>query len=95
MSTILKGTGRNITILEKKILNMRGKKGALPEWAPLIFFSGEKDLKKQTMFIFETLFPRPEILRQGFKNFPNLKVWQLYIMRVFHLAGRTITSLFK
>jgi len=95
MATIGKGTGRSISLLEKKILNLRIKKGALPEWAPLIFFSGEKNLKKQTMYIFETLFPRPAILRQGFKDYPNLKVWQLYVMRVFQLAGRAVTSLFK
>ncbi|MEW6670477.1 MAG: nucleotidyltransferase family protein [Thermodesulfobacteriota bacterium] len=90
-----KETGWELTVLEKTILNLRKKKGALPEWAPLIFFSGNNDLKHQVIYIFETLFPRPEILRQGFKDFPRLKVWQLYIMRFFQLAGRAFTSFIK
>lgn len=88
-------TGCMFSILEKKLLSMRIKKGALPDWAPLIFFSGQTGLKNQVIVICETLFPRPEILRQGFKQFPNLKVWQLYLMRFFQLAGRMIASLIR
>lgn len=95
MAVIREYAGQGIPPLEKTILKLRTTKGALPEWAPLIFFSGERSLKKQLKVTLETLFPDPEILRQGFKALPNLSVWQLYVMRFFQLAARAISSLIR
>lgn len=75
-------------LLEKKALRQRVRKGSLPRWAPLLLFSPAKGLKNRVSFIFETLFPRPEILRQIFEDSPDLKVWQLYFMRVLQLLGK-------
>jgi hypothetical protein len=76
-------------------LRQRLKKEFLPEWSTLILFSSGKGLLKGTMFILETLFPRPDILRQVFAETPGLSVPQLYTRRIFQLAGRAITSLIK
>ena len=75
-------------LLERKALKQRVRKGALPRWAPLLLFSPANGLKNRASFIFETLFPRPEILRQIFEDSPDLKVWQLYCMRILQLLGK-------
>lgn len=74
-------------LLEKKLLRERKKGGVLPIWAPLLLFSPERSLKKRINFMLETLFPRPEILRQVFVNFSERKAWQLYCMRVLQLLS--------
>jgi hypothetical protein len=38
-------------------------------------------------FVFETLFPRPPILRQIFTGKPDFKTWQLYLKRALQLIG--------
>lgn len=81
--------------IEKKLLSLRQKKESLPEWSTLILFTSGKGLFKGTMFILETLFPRPDILRQVFAETPGLSVPRLYTRRIFQLAGRAITSLIK
>ena len=78
---------KRLHLLEKKVLRERIKKDSLPVWASLLLFSSEKGLHKRLSFILETLFPRPEILRQVFVDSPDLKVWQLYWKRVLQLFG--------
>ena len=84
---------KRLHFLEKKILRERIKRDSLPIWASLFLFSSGKGLHKRLSFILETLFPRPEILRQVFVNSPDLKVWQLYYMRVLQLFGMFKMSL--
>ena len=79
--------------LEKRVLRERVKGYSLPVWAPLLLFSSGKGLQKRFYLILETLFPRPQILRQIFVDSPDLKVWQLYCMRVFQLFGMLRMSL--
>ena len=86
---------RGLAFLETILLKQRIKNGALPEWAPLIFYSRKTDLKGQLRYILETLFPRPDILRQSIKNSAHMKAWQLYGLRFFDLGRRALTSLFK
>lgn len=74
-------------ILEKWVLKQKAKKGYLPDWAPLLLYSPKKGFWKRISMIIETLFPRPEILRQVFVDYPDLKFWQLYLKRVFQLFG--------
>jgi len=81
--------------IEKKLLRLRQKKGSLPEWSTLILFSSGKRPFRAMLFILETLFPRPNILRQVFAETPGLSVPQLYTRRFFQLAGRAVTSLIK
>ncbi len=74
--------------MEKKVLRGRIKKDSLPVQASLPLFSSEKGLHKRLSFILETLFPRPEILRQVFVDSPDLNVWQLYYTLMLHkIAG--------
>jgi len=78
---------KRLNFLERKVLWRRIKKDSLPVWSPLVLFSTGKGLKKSFSLVFETLFPRPEILRQVFEDTPNRKVWQLYGMRILQLLG--------
>jgi hypothetical protein len=73
--------------LEKKILENRLNGKPLPVWSPMILFTSGKNFSKKAAFIFESLFPRPEILRQVFANAPELKNWQLYLKRALQLVG--------
>lgn len=93
--TIQLSTSQRLMHFEKKVLKQRIKKGALPDWAPLIFFSTEVGFKNRCLLTLETLFPQPNILRQVFPNFSELKVWQLYVLRFFQLVSRAIALLIK
>jgi hypothetical protein len=73
--------------LEKKILMDRLNGKPLPVWSPMLLFTSGKGFSKKGAFIFESLFPRPEILRQVFANAPDLKIWQLYLKRALQLVG--------
>ncbi|MCJ7596537.1 MAG: nucleotidyltransferase family protein, partial [Desulfobacterales bacterium] len=77
---------KGLNILERKALRGRVKSGSLPPWAPLLLFPSGKGLRTQLLFISETLFPRPEIMRQIFPSFSGGKVWKLYLQRVAQLA---------
>jgi hypothetical protein len=76
---------KRLNLLEKKVLRQRIKRDALPIWASLLLFSSEKGLQKRLFFILETLFPRPDILRQVFEHSSGRKAWQLYCLRVLQL----------
>jgi hypothetical protein len=73
--------------LERRLLKERLKKGSLPVWAALFLFSPDRGLWVRIYSIFETLFPRPEILRQSFVSSRDLKVWELYLKRVYQLIN--------
>lgn len=73
--------------LEKMILENRLNGKPLPSWSPMLLFTSGKGFSKKAAFIFESLFPRPEILRQVFANTSNIKVWQLYLKRALQLVG--------
>ncbi|MGD8493921.1 MAG: nucleotidyltransferase family protein [Desulfobacterales bacterium] len=77
-----------LTWLERVILDKRADGRPLPNWAPLLLFTAGKNLKTRAHFVFETLFPRPEILRQVFANSANLNVWHLYLKRVRQLVSQ-------
>ena len=76
-----------LRFLERKLLKERLKKGSLPVWGPLFLFSPDRELWVRIYSILETLFPRPEILRQGFLSSRGLKVWELYLKRVHQLIN--------
>ena len=77
--------GRSCTWLEHFILNRRLNGQPLPDWAPLLLFTSGKGLKTRVCFVFETLFPRPSILRQIFSDRPDFRTWQLYVKRALQL----------
>ena len=87
---ILKET--NLDMLEKVILKKRKLTDSLPGWSQFLLLPAGKSTFRKLAFFFETLFPRPEILRQVFAGSPDLKTWQLYWKRSLQLLGlnRTI-----
>lgn len=86
---------RRVHFLEKKVLRERIKKDSLPVWSSVVLFSTGKGVKKRFSLILESLFPRPEILRQVFPDSPESKVWQLYWKRALQLFGMLKESLKK
>lgn len=84
---------KRLHFLEKRALRDRIKRDALPIWASLLLFSSGKGLQKRFSFILETLFPRPEILRQIFVSSADHNVWLLYWKRLLQLFGMIKTSL--
>jgi hypothetical protein len=77
----------HLNILEKAILKKRKHRDSLPGWSQLLLLPAGKGTIKKLAFFFETLFPRPEILRQVFAGSPHLKTWQLYWKRGLQLLG--------
>ena len=71
-----------LNLLEKKVLRQRITGNSLPIWAPLILFTSGKPWSTRLAFMFETLFPKAEVMRQIFPTHPEGKVWQLYCKRV-------------
>jgi len=82
-----------LNVLEKHLLRKRTRGNSLPQWAPLVLFSPEKGVRKRLMFTMETLFPRPDILRQVFERSPGRTAWHLYALRVLQLARMARMSL--
>jgi len=76
---------RKLNTVEKYILRQRIKKGSLPKWSTLFLLSPEKGLKKRFTFIAETLYPKPDILRQVFSDTPALNTPRLYTKRIRQL----------
>jgi len=77
--------GRGLTFFEARILKRRINGISIPTWAQLIMISNGKSLPERFSFFVETLFPRPEVLRQVFANAPDLSVPQLYWRRVLQV----------
>jgi hypothetical protein len=73
--------------LEKRILNRRIQGRSISTWSQLLMISNGRRMPERLAFILETLFPRPEVLRQVFANTPQLSVPQLYWRRVLQVVG--------
>jgi hypothetical protein len=84
---------KRLRALEKKALEERLKGDSLPIWSPLLLISSRKGFKARFFLILETLFPRPEILRQVFPDSRESKVWKLYMKRIVQLFGFIRVSL--
>jgi hypothetical protein len=48
----------------------------------------ERGIAKKFACILEASLPRPEVLRQVFVEYPELKTWQLYWMRTLQVLGK-------
>ena len=77
--------GLKLTALGRYLLRMR-KKGPLPKWSSLELLSARNRVR-QLEFAFESMFPRPEVLRQVFADRAGLRDWQLYSLRIRQLLG--------
>ena len=71
--------------MEKRILRRRIEGQSIPTWAQLIMISNGRSFRERISFFYETLFPRPEVLRQVFASAPQLSVPQLYWRRVLQV----------
>ena len=74
---------------DRRVLTRRATKGSLPLWAPLVFFSSQSGAWNRVASTFETLFPRPPILRQIFRD-DHTSLWRLYVRRFGHLVAWVI-----
>lgn len=72
---------------EKMILRPRIEGRALSPWAPACLYAWTKGPVRGLPIFFESLFPRPEILRQMFPESRDLGVSRLYLKRAVQLAG--------
>ena len=73
--------------LEKRMLQRRIKGRSIPTLAQLLMISNGRKPIERFSFFWETLFPRPEVLRQVFSNSPRLSVPHLYWRRVLQVMG--------
>lgn len=83
----ISGRFKQLSVVEKKILRYRESKGSLPQWSTLLFFPAGKGLAKSLPFVFETLFPKADILRQVFPDSAGLNASQLYTRRARQLIS--------
>jgi hypothetical protein len=77
--------GLELSAGQRYLLRMR-KRGPLPKWSSLTLLSAGNRVR-QLEFALESMFPRPEILRQVFTDRDDLGDWQLYGLRVRQLLG--------
>jgi hypothetical protein len=79
--------------VEKKVLRLRRKRESLPEWSTLVLFSSGKGFLKGMTLMLETLFPRPDILRQVFAADPGYSAFRLYTRRFWQLTKMMAASM--
>jgi hypothetical protein len=72
---------------ENMMLHKRIQGRSIPTWAQLIMISNGRGFGQRFVFFCETLFPRPQVLRQVFADTPRLSVPQLYWRRVLQVMG--------
>ena len=77
----------SLGLIEKKTLEPRIQGHALPPWGPAFLFASGKGLVKGLPIFLESLFPRPEILRQMFPESDHLGAPWLYLKRVVQVLG--------
>jgi hypothetical protein len=68
--------------VEKGILKKRLTGRALSDWGQMLLLCRGKPLATSAALVLETIFPRPEILRQVFADKPDVSACRLYARRV-------------
>ena len=77
--------GRTLSAAQRYLLRMR-RSGPLPKWSSLALLAAGNPVR-QLEFALESMFPRPEVLRQVFADRLDLSGLQLYGLRVRQLLG--------
>jgi hypothetical protein len=77
--------GRTLSAAQRYLLRMR-RSGPLPKWSSLVLLAAGNPVR-QIEFALESMFPRPEVLRQVFADRLDLSGLQLYGLRVRQLLG--------
>jgi hypothetical protein len=85
-------TGHRSGVIDKKALKARLEAGRVPVWAPIVLTSAGQGLGSRFSLFLESVFPRPEILRQIFPSFRDRRAWQLYWKRFLQLLGMARTT---
>jgi hypothetical protein len=75
------------SFIERKVLTRRINGRSISTWSQLLLISAGKRMRDRISFVRETLFPRPDILRQVFPQESNLNDGQLYWKRVLQILG--------
>jgi Uncharacterised nucleotidyltransferase len=78
----------SIGLIEERLLRRRVAMNPLPAWAPPVLLLPEKGFAKRLSCLLEASLPREEVLRQIFVDYPGLKRWRLYWMRILQLLGK-------
>jgi hypothetical protein len=68
--------------MEKHILKRRLAGRALSDLGQMVLLSRGKPLATSVALVLETIFPRPEVLRQVFADQPDVRACRLYVRRV-------------
>ena len=76
--------------MERRLLRSRATKGALPALAPLLLFSPDQGLGGRAAYTFETLLPKPEVLRQIVHDGEKISVGRLYWRCLCQLVERAV-----
>jgi hypothetical protein len=74
-------------LLERWTLNRRIQGRSIPAWSRLILLAAGKGLRRKAAFVKETLFPRPEILRQVFPDASDACDRKLYWKRFLQILS--------
>jgi hypothetical protein len=77
--------GRTLSASQRYLLRLR-RSGPLPKWSSLVLLAAGNPVR-QLEFTLESMFPRPEVLRQVFADRLDLSGLQLYGLRVRQLLG--------
>ncbi len=75
-----------LSTLERWVLRMRKRNGRLPGWSTLVLFPASMR-RGRWMFIWETFFPQPEVLRQVFPHLYQRSAKWLYARRLLQLVA--------
>ena len=74
-------------LLEQWALSRRIKGRSIPAWSRLALLAAGKGLRRKAAFVIETLFPRPEILRQVFPDASDSCDRKLYWKRFLQILS--------
>ena len=78
---------RKPSLLEQRMLRRRVSGRSIPTWAQLILISSGRSLWERLAFFMETLFPRPDVLRQVFATASQSGIGRLYFRRAMQILG--------
>jgi len=80
---------QRLSTIEKWVLRRRKQAGRLPGWSTLILFSAGMERGRWDL-VWETFFPRPEIIRQGFPDATDCSLGRLYTRRFLQLLKSAV-----
>lgn len=75
---------QGLSAIEKWVLRRRKLSGRLPGWSTLVLFPAGMR-RGRWQLVWETFFPRPEVIRQGFPDATDYSLGRLYTRRCLQL----------